>query len=521
MVSSGSNNANSPAKIFKDVNDRGIHITRKYGENYGKKKNGTWDPNDPKNGIKYNMYKAATGDDKTFSICAPVKLKKALLSETSGPNKSDDFAMESNDSPFYTFEENVGVFKEGWYIQFWGITDAPWESSPNNEKWRDKNEIIGTTTSNYVKIAIFQPLGSERGKRLLSTVDPTPFIEFSVGDVDENGDAIDLNSAATGTPDATDGGTGFDIGSVAKAAAFSTFFSMPGIFDTLESNSLTGQRSLMNDQPLMPFIEQLCMACLRQFMSTPSGDFFAFYPDYFGGLGKTAYWLIDDIEIINGSIELSDDQLATHVYVVGDIVGPPSAAMSGGSVDTLDKINTGGVVNVFNAFMADFLNGIDTAEAGVVDSGNYPTLAQKEDAINFLRKYGARPYYEEQPAVRAPIYESFLAYQKFCLKWSEQFKTQFQFTFMPELFPGGIVAFPEHGLQCYVNSVTHNCSYDGGFTTTAELSAPSAYKDQSGKAVDPDKSWVHAGMIRSWPEQGITAKFEGATDEDPAKKDKK
>jgi hypothetical protein len=259
-------------------------------------------------------------------------------------------------------------------------------------------------------------------------------------------------------------------------------------------------------------------------MSTPSGDFFAFYPDYFGGLGKTAYWLIDDVEVISGSIELSDDNLATHVYVVGDTFGAPSGAESGSAtVDWMDNVHTSGVVTIFNAFMADFLNGNDAPKDVVPDKlkvnrAEKPTLAKYEDAIAFLQKYGARPYYEPQATVRAPIYEAFLAYQKFCLKWSEQFKTQFEFTFMPELFPGGIIAFPEHGLQCYVASVTHNCSYENGFTTSAELMAPSAYKGNDGSTLDPDKSWVHAGMIRSWPTTDAVGKFEGATDTDPAGK---
>jgi hypothetical protein len=386
-----------------------------------------------------------------------------------------------------------------------------------------RGQKIGTTIGGYVDLQAWQ---LSKGK-LHTRIDPAAFVDSA-----EQYSASSVGSPATNTTGTT--GTnlpstdsdaadmGIDVGSIAKAAAFSTFFQMPGIFDTAESQALTGQRSLMNDQPLMPFIEQLCGACLRQFMSTPSGDFFAFYPDYFGGLGKTAYWLIDDIEIINGSIELSDENLYTHVYVVGDIAGPPATAGMGGDnqVNMLDRISTGGVVTVFNAFMADFLNGTDQPAGIKVDSTKYPTLAEKSKAIAFLQKYGARPYYEPQVTVRAPIYESFLAYQKFCLSWAEQFKTSFEFTFMPELFPGGIVAFPEHGLQCYVASVSHNCSYETGFTTTAELMAPSAYKGADGEAIDPDKSWVHAGMIRSWPVDKNVTHFSGTTETDPAKNTK-
>lgn len=76
--------------------------------------------------------------------------------------------------------------------------------------------------------------------------------------------------------------------------------------------------------------------------------------------------------------------------------------------------------------------------------------------------------------VRSPIFEMLLAYQQFMFAWSNQFKTPFTFTFMPELFPGGKVGFPDHGIQMYINDVSHSWDFaEGGFTTTAQLSAPS------------------------------------------------
>lgn len=46
---------------------------------------------------------------------------------------------------------------------------------------------------------------------------------------------------------------------------------------------------------------------------------------------------------------------------------------------------------------------------------------------------------------------------------------------MPEIFPGGKLGFPGHGLQMYVEQVTHSWDYESGFTTTASLTAPSLY----------------------------------------------
>ena len=478
--------ANKPAEIFPNWREQHIHTPDQYKYSSSR---------------KWQGYTAT--QNKNFEVHVPVKSLVANIS----PVKNGVLLQ---------FMESIGVFKIGKYMYISGVDVSSYKPGD----MLDKDHNLGSTP---LAIIAMHPssttiVNGPKDYTNLGTTDPTPIIGYSLGSRDATG-AAPASTTGTNEPttQTTPDGAGVDVGSIAKAAAFSTFFQMPGLFDTIESQALTGQRSLMNDQPLLPFIEQLCGACLRQFMSTPSGDFFAFYPDYFGGLGKTAYWLIEDIEIISGSIELSDDQLSTHVYVVGDIAGAPSGSYGGdGVVNMLDRINTGGVVTVFNAFMADFLNGTDQPAGSKVDKTQYPTLAEKGDAIRFLQKYGARPYYEAQATVRAPIYESFLAYQKFCLKWAEQFQTSFEFTFMPELFPGGIVAFPEHGLQCYVQSVTHDCSYENGFTTRAELMAPSAYKGSDGNSIDPDKAWVHAGMIRSWPTDANTAHFTGTTETDPA-----
>ena len=287
---------------------------------------------------------------------------------------------------------------------------------------------------------------------------------------------------------------------IAKSAAFSTYLELPGLLNTVESMSLQGERSLLNDKPLLPFVEQIARACLRSFHSLPNGDFYAFYPDYFGGLThNTPYWDISDVEIIEGQIELSDDALATHVYVVGD------TASHFDGVNTWDKAQTGGVVTLFNAFLADFMNPTisqaqrteaktqpekkKTDKQSENDLSDVPTLANKDKALAFLRKYGARPYFEAAPMVRNVYYEAFLAYQTFCLMWSRQFISQFKFTFMPELYPGGIVRMPQHGVQMFVEEVVHSFSYEDGFETTAVLSAPASTEGASG----PN---IHAGMIR-------------------------
>lgn len=295
-----------------------------------------------------------------------------------------------------------------------------------------------------------------------------------------------LGSVGSGSQNATGVTTGVDLQSVeatAKAAAFATYLELPGLLDSAESLALKGERSLMNDQPLLPFIEQLCQSSLRRFQSMPNGNFFAFYPDYFGGFNhRTPYWEIDDIEILSGQIQLSDESLATHVFTIGDTVG----MWDGITVE--DEASTSGVVDLFRAMSVDFITGLPI-DTGQKSPRGQKALVTKDQTISFLKKYGARPYKEDAPMVRSSFYELFLAFQRFCMLWSKQFLTEFQFTFMPELFPGGLISLPDHGIQMFVEEVDHSFDYESGFTTTAMLSSPAA--------LPGGPAGIHEGMIRA------------------------
>lgn len=305
----------------------------------------------------------------------------------------------------------------------------------------------------------------------------------------------ELNTGGSGVGGSA--GSYLGVSTISKGAAISAFINLPGALQHEESEALKGQRSLMNDKPLLPFVEELTTASLRQFTSMPNGDFYAFIPDYFGGLtNRQAYWEIDDVEILDGKIDLTDQALATHVYVVGDTTTNPEA------ISFIDKMQTAGVVTVFNAFMADFITGVNDPQLSAKKASkeeekdyehrieNEASLANRQKALDFLQKYGARPYFEEAPMIRSHYFEMFLAYQRFCLMWSQQFESQFEFTFMPELFPGGLIKFPDYGIQCYIEAVSHRGSYTTGFTTSATLTAPSALPQEGRKGVS-------AGMVRA------------------------
>lgn len=313
---------------------------------------------------------------------------------------------------------------------------------------------------------------------------------LEIGFCDANGSPVSgtsslmfqtLTSAQAGQPvpggggGSTGGGATGGVSSDTTAQAFVAELNFPSIEDQVTAIALGAEhKGLMHDQQLLPFVQQLAQASMRSFQSLPNGDFFAFYPDYFGEMGHhKPYWLIDDIEVLSGGINLSDDSLVTHMFAVGDNTWPVNNEL-------LNMLFSAGAINIFNAFVGAGL--VDTSNIGTkkgdvpqdASKGLAPGILDAAEAVKFIKRYGARPLVQNYPMVRSPIYEMLLGYQQFMLAWSNQFKTPFTFTFMPELYPGGKVGFPNHGIQMYISSVTHSWDLsEGGFTTTAELTAPS------------------------------------------------
>lgn len=277
-----------------------------------------------------------------------------------------------------------------------------------------------------------------------------------------------------------------DLFAIARASAVSTMFELPGLLNAAESLYMTGAKSIYNDEPLMPFVQQLCKASMRQFQSLPNGAFFAFFADQFGLYGhRKPYWNVDNIEIVEGGVDLNDETLATHVFVVGD-TGP--SFVGDGAASLPEKVNSKGVVTIYDAFMSEHM----IARGAELDKDDpeekkLKKLAGYSEAQQFLRKYGVRPHYEEATFIRNSFFEIFYAYTQFQTLWASQYRTQFTFTFMPELYPGGVVAFEEHGIRCYIDEVTHNFDHESGFTTMANLSAPAALNNSD--------SPVAAGMV--------------------------
>jgi hypothetical protein len=325
-----------------------------------------------------------------------------------------------------------------------------------------------------------------------------------------NGEAVrlpnDLLDDAAGDGTGTGGAniTWADLAKMNTASAFTTLTSFP--FDIVGSALLQGEKSLMNDVPLMEGVVQLCRGSMRSFMSLPNGMFCAFYPDYFGAFGRMPYLNIKDPEIIDLNIVLNDAPLVTHMYVNGNTIDPLK-----NSVDQFDQLYSVGVITLDDVFgganrALNFIN--DASSVTGTDSNNTPEnvdivgqaaeppgfsqFYQKlsPEGLRFIETYGTRPKVINEPLIRSPWFEFLMAYNEFTYNWSMHTATTVDLAFMPEVMAGGLVRFPDHNINMYVEAVTHQWDYSSGFETTAMLSAPSTYVgiDEFGNEVRPEDS---------------------------------
>lgn len=281
---------------------------------------------------------------------------------------------------------------------------------------------------------------------------------YSMNNLAQNGGA-DPN-APYGNPEGELGGTGTGTSAPNGAAKlaqnlFSWIFS-PEQFITEMSQQLKGERSLIADEPLMQITQSIMTASMRNFSSAPNGDFVAWYPDYFGiDKNNKAVLQLEDIEMQDVKINLSDDPLTTHVFVAGDFTMVNAPVSIGG------WMATAGIATVETQWLFKRL---------IAYSPGMPDNATPQD---ILSTFGARPFSQSYSNIASPVMEFMIAVQVFMQKWAEQYATTVQFTFMPELFPGMRINMAGHNLQVYVSEVSHNFDYAAGFSTSAVISSPS------------------------------------------------
>ena len=252
---------------------------------------------------------------------------------------------------------------------------------------------------------------------------------------------------------------------------FNTIFTLPQ-FNPAAIMTYGSNRAFISDESLLNSISQLVTATMRCYQSAGNGDFVCWFPDYFGHYGTAATMDIKNIEVISLEINHSDDYLVTHMAAIGDTVE------MGQGVASVDIMDTQGIVSVQEDAIMKLLF------FGATDKGTLQDLGF--DAQKFLTKYGMRPFISQQPLIRSHLYEFSYALAMFMQKWSEQYNTLVELTFMPEIYPGMRLRFSDifinnnkndkvdtgGNLEVYVQSVSHQGTMSTGFTTSVTVTAP-------------------------------------------------
>lgn len=227
-----------------------------------------------------------------------------------------------------------------------------------------------------------------------------------------------------------------------------------------------GPRALMNDTPILPYISNLLSATFRSFCSAPNGDFMAWFPDYFGLFGDAAKMNVKSIELQDFTVEWQDQHIVTHQFVVGVPQGFVSidggtGKVTGGDTDQAWMTTTGGVA---------------TMDYPEIFKPIFGKPADKQFITDYVSRFGARPDMQQMPTIQSgSLSEFFMALYLFMQRWASQFQAQVPMTFMPELWPGMLLALPEFNFQAYIAEVQHSFKFGagGGFQTSASICAPS------------------------------------------------
>jgi hypothetical protein len=226
------------------------------------------------------------------------------------------------------------------------------------------------------------------------------------------------------------------------------------------STLFRGDLAPINDQQLITTVQAIVTASLRSFMSGPDGSFIAFFPDYFGiykADGDPGYVLtLEDIEMIDFKIDVNDDDLATDVFVTGET----NSNTGQNAITQSQWLSSNGIVNIRQKSALAALLGDDFANAF--------------DADLFYKKFGLRPLKATFVSVNSHLLEYLQALTLFMRKWAAQYRTQVQFTFMPELYPGMRILIKSHNITVFVEEVVHTGSFETGFATVATISSPAS-----------------------------------------------
>lgn len=237
------------------------------------------------------------------------------------------------------------------------------------------------------------------------------------------------------------------------------------------AESLRGIRALSNDTPILPYITSLMNATMRQFCSAPNGDFMGWFPDYYGIWGTAAKMVLQPIEVRDFTVSWNDEYMVTHQYVSQVHDGGTQLDLSTGQVSALNVLHRSlsyGVATIDQPSIMGALFGLDQTDD------------EQQRFTDFIyQRFGPRPNYNEIPGVHGQDGEFFMALFLFMQNWTAAYNANIEITFMPELWPGMLIQFPEFNFQAYVNTVEHTIGFGpgGGYKTRINIQAPARIKD--------------------------------------------
>lgn len=338
------------------------------------------------------------------------------------------------------------------------------------------------------------------------------------------GDATSSEEAAAQTEAAATNATG----SLASTAWF--FASSFGdVMNDFSSYVLTGERAIANDEPVWDTIKSIFNSSMRTIMAGPDGSFIAWYPDYWGVAGNTPCLLLDDIELIDVSIDISDQTFYTHQFSAGVNVGGTYLTSDGRASD-MQWALTQGVVSIESNMAAQASSAASKDEFYVSDEVSHVlskmvNIPESEKwrftPKELYRRYGARPNKKNlQHVIEDPneldensnstlaanpkyILPFLYAVYEFMRNWAHQRMISISFGYMPQIERGMRIKVKSLGLSGYVEGVSHRGGAgSSGYFTTVTLSCPSC------EAGDPR----FPGMV-SWEPGVVSSKANDETKE--------
>ena len=304
------------------------------------------------------------------------------------------------------------------------------------------------------------------------------------------------------TPSTTAGGLDLNLSGIgpitrdpATAALFSTLSYWFGDNDTLydaESDVLSGYKAPMNDEPLLDTVAKLWRTSGRHYCTSPSGDYMAWFPDFWDEYGVLGRMSIKTIELQDFSVQWNDGPMITHQYVEGATVQNAGSA-PGGIIQSISGMQSRGVITVD-------MPGVLEAILNIPDDNRYSWV---KDPELLLKRFGGRISRVRNNIIFGPQQEFWYAVNLFAQAWASQFSPSVPLTFMPELYPGMIMEIEEYGIKFYVSSVTHSWNLsNGGFSTQAQVMAPSAIDGNNTCPILPRSVNQVAPKLRTYPSGG-------------------